>query len=767
MRNNPFWSLRSRSQGHWSTLVFYIGGISVSILWMFGAEVWPGIKAASGVPSNSSAMTATLMTLATISATSLVLSLTAALVGLQMLSRYGSQASRMVMDKWVAVLMVIAGTLGIALPIWATVEPSAWLMTLGFAVFSWSLFTLAIASYLILSRLNPQWLTLHTIRRAFPLSLSVSDKLSVQLGKMQSTLLEIAAGTDEAESDDRRVTLRAIALVGLARYRIDATNTDLLQLVDALAERTRSPNTAKGLPEETAALLSLLALASNDSEVMLGVLKAIHELVQDAIQQQQPVRRSLLDEAAGLVTNRLHVLLDPATIDWLVAQEPIEQQTPGLVFTVPDEQKVTRDTTGRHALAIPNHVDWDVIRDWLEIPQTLNRKEWKVLSVLVPVYPLESEEELEETVELIDVSTLIKPDDISLVQDNDGDIQRHNDPVLEDDEHSPEAWAETIKTRHRNSDAYYLLEEGIALLMSACASPIPDDITWPGGWRGVNALEEDIQRLFSIGLSLYEAKRYPPTDRIERAIETIGVRVVHGRRPAIQDYELSNVTGWRMRETSLENTTAHSATKALRELAIESWHAGFARRSLLTIRRLVSIIALVVQNGDVKLLEELDEDLQLAVTRTARIDDDIAERERSRQLVLSLAPELMALGRAPDPIVMTSCGGRCLTPSTRSLGLLQKVISRQLPISICISSPGWTPPTLSTSANRGTFRPGIAVRMDIRNSWFHTYGSNFFKNSNCKPPQISRALRLSHCWHFGEMPSFKIILKDLSSFGMP
>jgi hypothetical protein len=163
-------------------------------------------------------------------------------------------------------------------------------------------------------------------------------------------------------------------------------------------------------------------------------------------------------------------------------------------------------------------------------------------------------------------------------------------------------------------------------------------------------LQDDIQRLSSICLSLYAAGLYPPTDGVERAIETIGARVIRGQKSEIYNDELSSVTGWRAGETALEHTTAHSATEALRELAIESWRAGFGRRSLLTIRRLVSIITVVARSGDPRLLEDLGEDLRLSVIRTAKwTDDHLAERERSRQLALSIAPELMALGQAAQP----------------------------------------------------------------------------------------------------------------------
>ena len=505
--------------------------------------------------------------------------------------------------------------------------------------------------------LNPRWLTLHLINREFPLATSATDALFTRLGELQSTLLEIDAGTDESERG-WPVTLRAIVLVGLARYRIDAKNADLLQLVDALTEKTRSPSTSKEPPEVTAAVLSLLALASDDSDVTLGVVKAVRELAHDAIQQHQPVRHSLLDEVAGLVTDRLLVLVAPATIDWIVTQEPIVPRR-GVLFSMPEAHVVTSESDNdRPGMAVPDRVTWEVIRTWLTSPRAPERSESKVLSSLVPMFqrPSAATPEVEELT-VIDVRTLVEPDirEDTIKSDDPQGAARESDgfpePLSlneEDDGEtpSPEARAQTVAARHREYDAYDLLDEGVSLLASTCAAPTPDDTSWPGGWRGVDALSEDVQRLAKIGLAQYKAGLYPPSDRVEQAIERIGVQVVRAERSDDAD-DLPDVTGWRVGEAMLERTTAHSATSALRELGIESWRAGFGRRSLLTIRRLLSLIITAVQKGDTKLFEDLEEDLHLAVIRTAKwTDDSLADRERSRQLVLGLAPDFMAVGRA-------------------------------------------------------------------------------------------------------------------------
>jgi hypothetical protein len=111
------------------------------------------------------------------------------------------------------------------------------------------------------------------------------------------------------------------------------------------------------------------------------------------------------------------------------------------------------------------------------------------------------------------------------------------------------------KQDQREFDANSLLQEGVALLVSACAAPARDDTRWPGGWRGVDAFQEDIQRLASIGLTLYKSWRYPQPDRVERAIEALGVLAVDDRRSELHTDGLLNVTGWRIDETALERTS--------------------------------------------------------------------------------------------------------------------------------------------------------------------------------------------------------------------
>ncbi len=154
-------------------------------------------------------------------------------------------------------------------------------------------------------------------------------------------------------------------------------------------------------------------------------------------------------------------------------------------------------------------------------------------------------------------------------------------------------------------------------------------------------------RLAAHSRELYNSGRFPPTDRAEAAIEDFVSRIVRADGPDARSHEPADPIGWRVPEATLRPKATKEASIALRELAVEAWRAGFARRALLTICRLVTVFTVVAARGDAVRAEELAEDFRLAVIRTAQWSDDtIAERWRSRQLVLALAPEFSTLGRA-------------------------------------------------------------------------------------------------------------------------
>ncbi len=277
-----------------------------------------------------------------------MLALTAILVGLQLSSRFGSRASRTVTTKPVAALMVVAGLLGVAVPLWAAAEPWRWLRTAGFATFPWSLLALGLAGSRIVAHLNPRWLAAYQVERV---NWSVAHEKGAgeaQLREAESVLLEIADGTPEGDVNGNAV-LRAIAYVGLAGYRLTGNSDELSELAEMLGARARSAVHRGESPFAVAKVLSLIGIVGDDGEVGISVVRQQADLAQDAIaQRREPVVRLLLDEAVAFATDRLQALVNPATNPWLADQDPV-RCTVGLRLVIPEP--LPDAGSGRHNAA--------------------------------------------------------------------------------------------------------------------------------------------------------------------------------------------------------------------------------------------------------------------------------------------------------------------------------------------------------------------------------------------------------------------------------
>jgi putative copper export protein len=106
-----------------------------------------------------------LVALATVSGAAIVLSLTVIVIGLQMSSRFGSRASRMLGATPVGQWLAVAALLGVAAPIWAAAGPWSWLRAVAFASFAWAILALGLGGYATLEHLSPRWLSVHIVRR--------------------------------------------------------------------------------------------------------------------------------------------------------------------------------------------------------------------------------------------------------------------------------------------------------------------------------------------------------------------------------------------------------------------------------------------------------------------------------------------------------------------------------------------------------------------------------------------------------------------------
>lgn len=656
---------RSRSRVSRSFAGWIAVAVCVCIAWTALVVVWLS-PSRIATEQGSSRTESVLTTMATLSGAAIVLALTAILVGIQLSSRFGSRASRTVTTRPVAVFIATAGLLGVALPMWAAAEPWNWLRTAALACFAWTILALGAAGSRVLAHLNPRWLAFHQVERIYRFLTPEIESHRTRLRETQSVLLEIADGCPEGDVD-RHAALRAIAFVGLAGYRLTGDGEQLSELVETLGARARSASHRGEAPLALAEMLSLIGVVSDDSDVGISALRQQSDLAQDAIaHRRDPVVRALLDEAAAFATERLQVLLEPAAIDWLAEQKPISSAF-GLRLVVPD-QEVPADVG--HLTPDTVHADRRNVVSWIENITPPSRRDAEALAAILPpakdrVPAVRSEPEaitVGQTLvepDALGIDVAADPEDPSEVEESiviadladylaDGpeSVLAKRDSPKEDQQSHAERQA-TYAERRRESDAYDVLEAIVETLAAACAAPSPADHGWPGGWRGSSAFAADMARLAAPSRALYEKARFPPTDRAEAAIEEFVIRLARADGPDARDRGPADPIGWRVPETTLRPKAAEGATTALRDLATEAWRAGFDRRALRTIRRLVAIFTVVAATGDAVRADELAEDLQLAVVRTARSSNDtMAERWRSRQLVLALAPELSTLGRA-------------------------------------------------------------------------------------------------------------------------
>ena len=602
------------------------------------------------VSSAAARANSVLTTMATLSGAAVVLALTATLGGFQMSSRFGTRASRMVTTWQVGLCMAGAALLGVGVPLLAATEPWPWLRTVGFACFSWTVLLIGIAASRTLAHLDSQWLAVQCIRKLLP---NVTGEARV--ASSQSVLLEIAAGAAEGDPG-AHAARRGAVYAGLAGYRLGADAGGLSELTESLAARAAAASRRGDSPLPTAEILSLIGLVGGDADVALGSLRLQSNLVQESVlQRRAPVVRAVLDEAAEFTTDRLHAILRPTSIAWLEEQEPFREPGLSLFFERPGDVEPGEETqppTGDKA-----------VLDWVGTMRPASRQDVDILAVLLPTAP-KPPPPAEPEIELGEV-TMVQPADVLGLGFDDGAsiVEESEERVIiadlaeylakgtqTSDGETPESAEERRRARARLAgewEAGDLLEAAVEAFMAAAAAPRPEDAGWPGGWRGSGEFATDLQRLAAPSKSLYESGCFPPTDRPERAIEQLLGRAIERQDPAAKDDEPAEAIGWRTAETALQRSAVAQGAEALRELAVGAWHAGFARRALLSARRLIALFVTAVEQGDARVIDDVADAVRSSVVRTSQsTDGTIAERARSRQLVLALASDCAALGRA-------------------------------------------------------------------------------------------------------------------------
>ncbi len=324
--------------------------------------------------------------------------------------------------------MGAAGLLGVALPLWAAAEPWLWLRTAGLACFAWTILALGVAGSRVLAHLNPRWLAVHQVEHLYRFLTPEIGARRVRLRETQSVLLEIADGSPEGDVDGHTAR-RAIVYVGLAGYRLTGNGEQLSELVETLGARARSASHRGESPTALAGLLSLVGVVSDDSDIGISVLRQQSDLAQDAIaQRREPVVRALLDEVAAFTTDRLHALLEPARIAWLVEQNPITRTTE-LRVAVPDPET---PAGADHWTPGSVHADCRAVVAWVEDRTPPARRDAETLAAILPPAKDHVPAARAEA-DLIEVGpTLVEPDALGIGVEADPDDSSEGDEPIPD-----------------------------------------------------------------------------------------------------------------------------------------------------------------------------------------------------------------------------------------------------------------------------------------------------------------------------------------------
>ncbi len=593
-------SPRARRANAWLTT-----GIAVCVIWSVGAAYWPGLRLGSNLSS-------LLSTVATISSAGIALTVTAGLLSVQLLSRFGARASRMAIDRTIAALIALAALVGVAAPLWAAAEPWSWLRVAGFAGFAWAILALASAISMTLMRLDGPWLVSRTMRSVLTGRQEPPEQLMGRLADAQSALFDIAGASRDGDPAIHAAA-RAIALTDFLRSCIDPGRTDVPGVIRSLSTFARSPGISPNSAAAVAGAVVLLAAACADPDATSEAVIALHELIEAAIAHgETPLARDLLAETSGLLSERLERLLDPCAFGWLLAQQPIERsRSHDVVLSVVATEPAGSAKSGLPSMpALTSELD---PIPWLDHDAPPQRGDLPVLRAAMRRLGIGSPEPAGEA----------RAEDAG--------------------SHTFQA-SERSRLADRSSEAYDLLEAWAVLARATCASPAPDDGTWPGGWRGIDEFSRDVRRLASVAAALYEGTRYPPADRVERAIESLAVHCLSSPDAPTGPDDPPDATGWRLPETLLRHSTVHPATEALATLATDAWGQGFDRRALITLRRLTSVLARAVRDSDARTADDIAEDLTRAAMDAAKWSGEtLAARARARRLVLALAPEMQSL----------------------------------------------------------------------------------------------------------------------------
>jgi hypothetical protein len=544
------WNERQHRRSLFKHIVRGLALVVSAMAWALVVWVWPGLHLGNGSGSRS-LQPAVLIAAASIEAAAVLFGLAVGAIVLQVMAKYSWAVVRSVLPGWLAPVLVLVIGAGVVFPLWVSFSPTTRLSTAAFAAFGWSILGIGATVSGTAKRMNPPSLSVNTRRRALRVLLrdhrrgQASDDVAEVLGQL--------AAEAELPYHEGLQVVGSYVMVLADRARNDS-HGEIAGAIRALGERATSVE-SEALASSVVRALRVLGLDQADHpRVFDEVHRGLTAIAGDARRDgQRELAKAALDALADITASRVGRVL-PA----------VGHRTPPKPLTPPPPPQ--RTETGFFPPPIfPSSLP-QVSDEAPAKPDRSRTSRQNLLNRFVQDFAAEGETPAEALAACLK-GGLLRP----------GETARHDRPRWWDD--------------------YDLLQETVDTFVALLPSPQPASTGWPAGWQGHGTFDEDIQRLASLADCLYRQGKHVPSDLVEAALETIGVRL-RAEQPPLTDLPPAR-TGWRyppMR--SEEGGIAAVIANCLSKLMNSAFDAGFDRRSLSTGLRILASATASAKQGD-------------------------------------------------------------------------------------------------------------------------------------------------------------------------
>jgi hypothetical protein len=524
--------------------------------WAVVVWVWPGLHIGDGMGSRA-LQPAVLIAAASIQAAVVLFGLAVGTVVLQVMARYSWAVVRSVLPGWLVPVLALVVGAGVVFPLWVSFSPSGRLSTVAFAAFGWAMLGIGATVWQTAQRMNPLSVSAHARRRALSV-LSLDRRGGRASGELAEVLGQLVAGADLSYREGLQL-VGSYVMVLADRSRVDSRG-EIAVAVRALGERATSVESAA----LAAGIVRALWVLGLDQAENRGVFDEVHRA---------------LTAIAGDARKGRHRELAEAALDALagITAEFVGRALPSVGFRVPPKLAPPLPPPKRQAnglfpspvypSSLPPGQDQEPAR--ASLPRSSRRT---LLSRFVADFAAENGVSGADLAASLRAG-LLRPGEAG----HSAETANHEQPM---------GWA-----------AYDLLQETADIFVALMPSPQPVSANWPGGWQGHGAFDSDVQRLADLADGLYQQGKHVPSDLVEEALETIGVRL-RAEQPTATDLPVTR-TGWRyppMR--SEEGGIAAVTANCLSTLMSSAFDAGFDRRALSTGLRILASATASTMQGD-------------------------------------------------------------------------------------------------------------------------------------------------------------------------